>query len=88
MNIHVHYLSVLRQASGVATETLEVVEGATVGDVLCFVRDIHGASMTQLLHGNDGYSPVCCIRQGKCLPTETVLEDQDEITLMLPLSEG
>lgn len=92
MHVVIHYLAQVKQAAGVASESVELDLGATVQQLVRRVVERHGASFQRLLLDGAGelHSSILLFvgqTQVSWEPPQQ-LKDNDELTLLAPMAGG
>ncbi len=94
IDLRVQYLAQLRTARGVAEESCQLPEGATLEQLLVQLASTHGAEVAKHLHTSAGVvQPSLMIAvNGVAVPTrqspQTMLRSGDIVTLMPPIAGG
>lgn len=91
LKVQVHYAAQLRDAAGVATETIELDTEVTFRELLDQVASRHGKPLSDMLIDEEGnpHQWIIADRGGTVirLPS-TVLTDGDVVRLLSPISGG
>jgi molybdopterin converting factor small subunit len=92
MRVSVRYMAQLRQAAGVAEESLDVDDGCAASDLAVRLAARHGSALRRLLLTPDGrLSPVILAFVGDAqirADERLALKDGDVITLLSPIAGG
>jgi molybdopterin converting factor small subunit len=92
MPITIEYTAQLKRAAGVASESVDVLPGTTIAELLAHAAARHGDSLRTLLLNGDGHPhPSVLIFRNDRQTTgddSTPLQDAETITLLAPISGG
>ncbi len=92
MRVSVRYMAQLRQAAGVAEESVDLAAPCTASDVAAQLAARHGDALRRMLLAADGrLSPVILafVGEARVAPDERLtLKDGDVITLLSPIAGG
>lgn len=92
MQVSVTYLAQLKQATGTATETVELQAGSTVRDLVARLADRHGAGFSTLVLTEDGnLRRTILLFAGQEQITwdpPRALDDGDDVTILSPIAGG
>jgi len=92
MKVTVEFATQIRRAAGVASEVVEVADGASVDDAIRTVAAQHDDSVSRLLlddNGNIRPSVLTFARDRQIRDAAaTTLADGDVMTIMTPISGG
>ncbi len=81
------YFGVLKDLAGISRETLELDPGTSVGDAICFLRE--RASNQQVgPQTATVWSALAAAVNREYAAASTVLQDDDELALLPPVSGG
>ena len=92
MNITLNYTTQVKAALGIATDSVEVESGCTVGQLLSAVAEKHGDTFRELVLTADGQllpSIVLCLGDAQVdFAASNALAEGDEITILSAISGG
>ena len=92
MNITAVYTTQLKASLGVASETLDIADGATVGALIAALSERHGDDFTRLvLDESNSLLPsiILCIGDEQVAPgSDAPLSDGDSVTFLSAISGG
>ena len=92
MNVTLHYETQLKRAVGTATETIDVPDGSSVGEVVRTAAQQHGDRVAAMLLDNEGQvrpSVLIFVGDEQIGPGDArELSDGSTLTLMSPISGG
>ena len=93
IRVFVQYYNILRARAGVASETLDLPNGATLRELLNHLAEAHGPVLREVLFTREGavQSHLVVFRNRELLPAtdrDTVLADGDELMLFPAIAGG
>jgi molybdopterin converting factor small subunit len=92
MIVNVTYIAQLKQAAGVAAESVDVPPRSSVRALILLVAERHGEALRRLLLDASGAiqsTILLFLNNGQVMVDEdTILKDGDEVTLLSPMAGG
>ncbi len=91
MNVHLIWFGQLRDAAGVAEESVAAVPGATVASVLVDTAAAHGERLRGLLLADGAVAPTILVSMNDVQVTDasaTEVTDGASLVVMTPISGG
>ncbi len=91
MKIRVHYMAQVKQAAGLAEETVELGEGGTVADLVGRVAARHGSRLSDTIADDEGrlrLGILLFVGDERARSDDRPLRDGDEVTFMTPVAGG
>lgn len=90
MRITVRYLAQLRQATGVAEETLDIPNGCTLSQLVELLAERHGPAWSHAVITESGQvrPTILLFVNDVQQPEQTRLNDGDEVAFLSPIAGG